>query len=196
MNRVRTYPEDLRDRLVAEAFRRLQSHDPEDVSLRDLAMECDTSTNAIYSIFGNKDALIESVAGIAREDFLRPQFDLLDLQPSIDVLAASGQLYRSWAKENPGLYRLMFGGNPTRLDLAPRAQMVEPIRLLLERLQADGVLLPHDSGQTALSLWASIHGFVMLELNVWTDGAVDLDSLFVAHLSNCAGRIIAPAVVA
>lgn len=72
MVRHKNYPDDLRERLVAVMLQHLRTQDPDDVPLRDLAAECDTSTNAVYSIFGSKDALIDEVARVAREDFLRP----------------------------------------------------------------------------------------------------------------------------
>lgn len=192
MARVKTYPDDLRDRLVEAAFERLRHEEPEEVSLRDLAAECHTSTNAIYSIFGGKDALISEVARVAREDFLRPQFELAGREPSLEVFAASGGLYRSWAKANPGLYRLIFGGVPGARDFAPRAHMVEPIRLLLERLQERGLVRPHDSDEVSMSLWACTHGFVMLEMSVWPPDMAGVDSLYESHLANCVGRIVKP----
>lgn len=191
MARLRTYPEDLRDRLVVAACDRLRTQDPEAVSLRDLAAECDTSTNAVYSIFGSKDALIEEVVLVAREEFLSPQFALAAEEPSVQTFAASGALYRSWARANPGLYRLLFGA-AGRNEFAPRAQMVEPIRLMLQRLQDAGLALPHDADEMSMSLWASTHGFVMLEMHVWPRD-LDLDALFEAHLRTCVGRILSPA---
>ncbi|MBB1499857.1 TetR/AcrR family transcriptional regulator [Propioniciclava sp. MC1683] len=192
MVRHKNYPDDLRERLVAVMLQHLRTQDPDDVSLRDLAAECDTSTNAVYSIFGSKDALIDEVARVAREDFLRPQFELADDgEPTIEALQASGALYRAWARANPGLYRLMFVG-PSGSDYAPRAAMVEPIRRMLHRLQVAGVLAPHDADTMALSLWATTHGFVMLEMDVWPEGSIDTDALFEAHLSNSVGRILLP----
>ena len=61
MVRHKNYPDDLRERLVAVMLQHLRTQDPDDVSLRDLAAECDTSTNAVYSIFGSKDALIDQI---------------------------------------------------------------------------------------------------------------------------------------
>lgn len=159
MPRPKNYPLDLRDRLVAAAFEYLRLRDPEHMSLRDLAAECDTSTNAVYSMFGSKDALIDEVAAVARRDFLDPQFALAEGEPTLATLTASGHHYRTWALANPGLYRLLFGG-AARTRHVPRAEMVEPIRLMPERMQGAGVLAPHDSEEMSLSLWASTHGFV------------------------------------
>ena len=96
-------------------------------------------------------------------------------EPTIETLQASGALYRAWARANPGLYRLMFVG-PSGSDYAPRAAMVEPIRRMLHRLQVAGVLAPHDADTMALSLWATTHGFVMLEMDVWPEGSIDTDA--------------------
>lgn len=192
MVRANSYPDDLRDRLVMEALDRLRTGAPEDVSLRDLAAACGTSTNAIYSIFGGKDALVDAVAHLAREDFLGPQFELVTREPSLEVLEESGTLYRTWAHHNPGLYRLIFGLSDAEGTFAPRAQMMAPIQQLLERMQAGGILLPHDSKEMALSLWASTHGFVMLEMCVWPAG-MDTNALYRTHLANSVGRVIAHA---
>lgn len=164
MVRHKNYPDDLRERLVAVMLQHLRTQDPDEV------------------------------ARVAREDFLRPQFELADGEPAIEALQASGALYRAWARANPGLYRLMFVG-PSGSDYAPRAAMVAPIRRMLHRLQDAGVLAPHDADTMALSLWATTHGFVMLEMDVWPEGSIDTDALFEAHLSNSVGRILLPVEV-
>ncbi len=73
MARLNTHPDDLRDRLIAAAYARLQEESPEQMSLRELAASVDRSTNAIYSIFGGKDALSKEVTRVARADFLAAQ---------------------------------------------------------------------------------------------------------------------------
>ncbi len=192
MARVKTYPDDLRDRLVAESFERLRHEHPDTVSLRELAASCGTSTNAIYSIFGGKDALIDQVCREARAEFAGPHYRLALEEPSLAVLAQSGTLSRSWAHANPALYRLIFNAGSTTGRSVLNDEWFHPIRLLLQRLIDHGVLRPHDTREMALSLWASTHGFVLLEMDVWPPGVLDTDRLYEAHLRNSIGTLLDP----
>lgn len=191
VTRVRTYSDDLRDRLVDAAFTRLRTGDPDDMSLRDLAAQCHTSTNAIYTIFGGKDSLVEEVAAMARQDFLAPQIDLATRAATLENFAQSGRLYRAWAHANPGLYRLIFNvASGQHKAFSLHQEMLDPVRQLLRRLIDPGVVAPHDVNDVALSLWASTHGFVMLEMNLWPRGSEDADRLFDVHLSTCVSGIL------
>ncbi|MFV0453389.1 MAG: TetR/AcrR family transcriptional regulator [Propioniciclava sp.] len=170
MARSRTYPDDLRDRLVAAATERLRHHPPDEMSLRDLAASVDTSTNAIYSMFGGKDELIGEVMARAKWIFISRQWEFANAGPSIEALTAMGTYYRTWALENPALYRLMYSGNfDPNLSFSITDESLDPLRTMLQRCMDAGLLLNDDAEALAMSAWASLHGFVSLEMTVWTD---------------------------
>lgn len=57
MGRPRIYDETLRERLIAEARQMLTVDGYHGVSLRVLTRNVETSTNAVYTLFGSKEAL-------------------------------------------------------------------------------------------------------------------------------------------
>ena len=61
MNTPRHHDEKLRLELIAEASKALAKGGPAAVSLRDISAACNTSTTAIYSLFGGKKQLLNSV---------------------------------------------------------------------------------------------------------------------------------------
>lgn len=198
MARPRTYPDDLRDRLVAAATERLRHHAPEDMSLRQLAASVDTSTNAIYSMFGGKDELIGEVMARAKWVFISRQWEYANQSPSMDALTAMGMHYRAWALENPSLYRLMYSRTfDQHTSFSITDESLDPLRTTLQRCMDAGIILPGNAEALAMSAWASLHGFVTLEMSVWNDeaGRERAEDVFAMHMRRLVEGM-APAPVA
>lgn len=181
MARTKSYPDDLRDRLVAAALERLTFEGPEHVSLRELAASVDTSTNAIYSIFGGKEALMSAVVAAGKDD-LRSVLEEAVAPGTVQALLDAGHAYRRWAHQHPSLYRLMFDVGVGRGPVWQDPTMM-PLHGLLEHLQEVDVVRPCDPDPLCLSLWASMHGFVLLEQGMWEDGLAEGDDLFSRHVA-------------
>ena len=159
MARLNTYPDDLRDRLISAACERLQQESPEQMSLRELAASADTSTNAIYSIFGGKDALIREVTAVARG--LRS--------------------YRDWARSHPALYRLIFAGHPEQGAVTSLSdETLQPLRDQLALLDDAGLLREGTDQGRLMLLWSALHGHALLEMSLWPD-ATPADELYDEH---------------
>lgn len=164
MARGHSYPEDLRDRLVAAAAERLVAAPPDQLSLRELAASQGTTTNAIYSIFGGKQALIDAVLRQATETFLGTQQAALDKGPTLAGLVQLGAAYRAWALENPALYRLMFGRT---IDTSPpmiAERAAEPLVPMVSQLVDQGLLRDLPVETICHALRAATHGFVLMEM--------------------------------
>jgi AcrR family transcriptional regulator len=180
--RPNAYPPDLRDRLILAAAERLAEDGPQTLSLRELAASQETSTNAIYSIFGGKAQLIAAVVDAARASFVAAQQEALGEGDSLQTLAALGTAYRAWALAHPSMYRVMFSCDP-HLDFErPRLENMIPLRGTLARLIEEGAVQDAEVAPVARSLWAAVHGWVMLEI---ADGAAPgpgQDAAFGEHL--------------
>ncbi len=163
MPRPKSYPADLRERLVAAAAERLADRGPQDLSLRTLAASQDTSTNAIYSLFGGKDGLIGAVLVEASQSFMAAQHAALGAGDSADDLVNLGLAYRSWALDHPALYRVMMGSTTIPLG-GPELGSADPLRAAVTNLVAAGRLRAVEVAPTCRSLWASVHGWVLLEI--------------------------------
>src|SRR5690625_5719276 len=68
MARPRQYDDALRRRLLDLASEQISAHGVDTVSVRTLAQRAGTTTAAIYTLFGSRDALVDAVAteGLAR----------------------------------------------------------------------------------------------------------------------------------
>lgn len=167
------------------------------MSLRELAASVDTSTNAIYSIFGGKDELIGEVMARAKWVFISHQWEITNGGANLDSLVAMGVYYRTWALENPSLYRLMYSGSfDQSLSFSITDESLDPLRTMLQRCMEAGVLLDDDAEKLAMPAWASLHGFVSLEMNVWTDESSRerAADVFQAHMGRfLQGLIVQPA---
>jgi AcrR family transcriptional regulator len=173
----------VRAELLHAAVEILNEDGPDALQTRKIAGAAGTSTMAVYTHFGGMPALIAAVA----EEGLR-QFDAaMTTTPTSDPVAdliATGIAYRRYAIERPHMYRLMFGSTSAHGINAP-AHDVLTLSLAeindhypsfahvvrgVHRSMLAGRIAPGSSSDDATvvaiaaQFWASIHGFVMLEL--------------------------------
>jgi AcrR family transcriptional regulator len=178
------YDEDLRELLISEAAKLLAAGGVDHLSLRHLASNANTSTNAIYTLFGGKDPLVQEAIERALASLTGAQAQPSPERPTPDAVKALARSYRAWAKENPALYQTIF----TRVPLGTGARDVRvephgsdamrPLRDLVERLVRAGVFRRDDAATVTASIWASMHGYVAFEMGSGDAG----DDLFEAHL--------------
>jgi AcrR family transcriptional regulator len=173
----------VRDELLHAAVATLDEEGPDALQTRKIAGAAGTSTMAVYTHFGGMPALIAAVA----EEGLR-QFDAaMTMPPTADPVAdlmATGIAYRRYAIERPHMYRLMFGSTSAHGINAPAADVLtltvaeindhypsfaHVVRgvhrcMLAGRITAGSASDDATVVAVAAQFWASIHGFVMLEL--------------------------------
>ncbi|WP_243842020.1 TetR/AcrR family transcriptional regulator [Microbacterium hydrocarbonoxydans] len=177
MARPATYDEALRDRLLDITAETVDREGPERISLRDIAQRAGTSTSAIYALFGGKAELLVAVIEHGFTSFGTAQASTEGAG-----LRALGLAYRDWAKANPALYRLMFGGAITdAAGCAPDAEVMSSAMAPLVRTLAARV--PEDEVMTAaVTVWAQVHGSVALELAAVAPEVTDWDVVYAAAL--------------
>lgn len=166
MGRPREYDDDLRIRLVETAGRLLVAGGPEAVTLRRVAGECGTSTNAIYTLIGSKQELVRAMYW---EGFRRLGDYLEAVPPDEDPvgrLTALGAAYFEMAIENPHLYTVMLSNpvpefRPTEEDALFAYSKLRIIIDAIEGCIAAGILAG-PSNEIASALWAVPHGIVTL----------------------------------
>jgi AcrR family transcriptional regulator len=162
---------EIRTALLENAARVLSEAGPPALSTRRLAAETGVSTTAVYTYFG---AMPELVRAIVHEGFARLQARLARVEPTDDPLLDATRLtyvYQASALADPHLYRVMMGGPAIagfELSLDDRKIGLETFRVGVEavrRLMAEGTYAEADPWTVALSMWAAVHGHVMLDLN-------------------------------
>lgn len=169
MARPRLHDDKLRARLLDHAGELVSDGGIDGLSLRVLARDCETSTTAVYALFGGKDGLVTALFDEAfrrlgdRLDAIAPGADPLD-----DVVR-TGVAYRDSALADPHLFALMFS-RPTLLSAEAAARTVlgtalGPLRATIARAVEEKALRADTDAATAsLALWTTVHGWVTLQL--------------------------------
>lgn len=163
MPRPRIHDESVRIRLVEVASQAIAEGGPSALSLRAVARAADTTTAAIYTLFGSKEALVEAVVDEASRRFAAhleavPHTD----DPFADLLAL-GLAYRANALENPHFYRVLFSPD-SAVGVEPRGVAAPTFVVLRDAVaRATGAPAPQ-AEPLAVRLWALAHGLVSLEI--------------------------------
>jgi AcrR family transcriptional regulator len=139
------------------------------LSMRRIAARLGVTAPAIYHHFRNRDAILEAVsaegfdrlvARLGRRSGARPP-----LQQCLDILVG----YREFALDEPHVFAIMFIARRPRARRFPddfAARRSAAFSLLADRvsaaMQADE-LRDDDANEVALTLWAHVHGLVLLQ---------------------------------
>lgn len=170
---------DMRRQLLDAALTVLRRDGAPGLTVRHIAEEAGCSTTGIYTHFGGKQGLVEAIflEGFdSFDDALRPHYRQGDL-------LGAGRSYRKWATANTTHYLVMFGRAVP--DFAPSEQARERAQLSFEALVAAvadiGAAEPEAA---AYHLYATVHGYVMLELvDLGPDEPSTRDRLYEAGLA-------------
>ncbi len=183
MPRPRVHDEALRVRLLEQAGELLSMHGPEGLSLRRLAADVETSTTAVYSLFGGKPGLVRElyVEGFRRLGDRMEQVPRTD-DPAAD-LTALGHAYRLSALANRNFYSIMFG-KPVP-DFEPDAEAREqsqrsmrPLTETVDRAITQGTFAGVTREEIVFAAWGLVHGLVSLELTGSVPPGLDLEPGF------------------
>ena len=154
---------DLRDALVQAALRDAELGGPEAVSISALAKQLGVSQPAPYKHFADREALLAAVTAEAFRQFMAT------LRAGIARPSKRSKLSRfvhaavDFGLRRNGIYHLMFA---TRIIAsAPKSSELhgvarETFELLVDVLEAPAVGFVRE--RSALKIWATLHGVVML----------------------------------
>jgi AcrR family transcriptional regulator len=160
---------DLRRALVVAARALLEESGPEALSLRDVARRVGVSHNAPYRHFPTRQALL---AAVAAEGFaaLSDRMAALPAAPgappglgALPGLAAGFRCYLGFARDQPGLFRLMFDGTVEKsADPALRAaseQSYDGLRRAVHRIA------PAADRAAVVTVWTQMHGLALVTIS-------------------------------
>ncbi len=109
MGRPKEHDAGTRQRLHAAAERLIANGGPDAVSVRTVADEAQTTTRAVYSVFGSKDGLVAALAQTAFELLYDGIDELPETDdPAADLVAIGTQVVRRLVTDHPALYRIAF----------------------------------------------------------------------------------------
>lgn len=167
MARPREHDDTTRRTLLDRAATILAAEGLTAVSVRRVAAEADTTTRAVYSLFGAKDGLLRAMY-LEGFETLRRQTEAVPVtdDPLADIFALAWA-YRVSAVRNRHLYGLMFdrlpGWTPTAEDRSSARRTLRPLGAAVGRAVEAG-LFTSEVRSATLQLWALVHGLASLEL--------------------------------
>ncbi|RKQ35278.1 TetR/AcrR family transcriptional regulator [Kocuria tytonis] len=193
MARPRKFDETTRQALITDAAEQILTGGVESVSLRPLAAKHGCSTTAIYTMFGSRDALIAAVRDEAIVSYLRAQEISMTTGEVLTDLRALGRASRRWVLAYPELYRVILGrgrpwqgtgtspvGDTERAEFAEAA--MRPTYRLVRAGIEEGVFHDVPVAHIGASLWAGVHGWIAIEMNLPVVPGVDSDAAYDRHL--------------
>ncbi|MEO3753901.1 TetR/AcrR family transcriptional regulator [Streptomyces sp. B6B3] len=160
---------DTARRLLDAAARLLSEEGPAALTTRRLAREVGTSTMAVYTHFGSLPDLVRAVI---REGFRRVDALLRALPTGADPVADLAAMCRvavDYARAEPHLYAVMFGGSSlagfhlTTDDLRIGGHALRLLHEAVERCVAAGRFRSDEPWVITRRLWCQLHGLLQLE---------------------------------
>lgn len=190
MPRPTLYDDELRAALIDAAAAAVADGGNHAVSLRAVAQTAGTSTNAVYTLFGDRAGLLSAVTAEAAGSFAAAQAAVAVTDDGEHDLMELGRAYRRWAVSDPHLYAVMFGGQvlppecADLVDLARTDPTIRPLVAAVTRLVEDGTFAGAPVSQIAEDVWAGVHGMVMLESTIWAHRpGTATEASYEAHLA-------------
>lgn len=172
----------MRDRLLEAALTVLRRDGAAALTVRNITAEAGCSTTGIYTYFGGKQGLVEAIYLDGFESFDAAVSAVADL-------VEAGRAYRRWALANPMHYLVMFGRAVP--DYVPSDTAQERARRSFDSLVASVAELGVDDPvSSAYHLYATVHGYVMLELvDIAATDRARFDVLYESGLRRAVGSL-------
>lgn len=172
----------MRRVLIDAALTVLQTRGAAALTVRNITDLAGCSTTGVYTYFGGKQGLVEAIFVEGFESF----DDATAGAYAAGDLLQAGRQYRRWALANPTHYLVMFGRavpdfEPSDAAMSRAAESFEKLVRAVEKTGLD------DPTAMAYHLYATVHGYVMLELLKL--GPIDgrsMEELYEAGLKACA----------
>lgn len=176
MGRPRVHNEATAQALLDAAERIVEADGIDALSLRRVAREVGTTTRAVYSAIGSKEALLAAL-GIRAFEILQSELDAqaATSDPAEDLIQA-GLMFRRFALEHPSLFQIGFQHVPIAPDVAEDFRPTQSRAFLaliarIERLDHAGRLRGRPVMDAVLAFDALTEGLATIELrHVLPDG--------------------------
>ncbi len=148
------------------------------MTVRNVAAGADCSTTGVYTHFGGKQGLADAIFIEGFESFEEA------LSAAGPTFHDVGLAYRAWALERPTHYQVMFGSAIP--GFVPSAEAMAIAATSFDHLAAGmGDPSSPEARQQAFHTWATVHGYVMLEmLGMNPPGLGTPDELYRAGLNH------------
>jgi AcrR family transcriptional regulator len=155
--------------LLASAAEILETEGPDGLSVRRIAAAAHVAPMGVYNHFESKFGIVEALFIQGFERLSSAMATIADIEDPYEALREAGRRYRALALAQPMVYQVMFlravpGFEPSDHALVIAAAAFDSLVAAVQRAMSAGVIADASPTETAQLIWASIHGWVSLEL--------------------------------
>ena len=155
--------------LLASAAQILETEGPDGLAVRRIAAAAHVAPMGVYNHFDSKFGIIDALFIQGFERLGEAMATIGDIPDPYKALREAGRRYRALALAHPMVYQVMFlrpvpGFVPSVAALEIAARAFDSLVAAVERAMAANVIVDSSPAETAQLIWASIHGWVSLEL--------------------------------
>ena len=155
---------DLESALVQAAIALVRKYGPDQLSLRAVSSDVGVSPSASYHYFKDKDALVSAVGTVLLDQLAVMQERAVakvkgsDAKAALMKFEAMGYAYFNWAKSEPNLYRLIFGGFCEHEMKEHEGKAWLLLNRALDELLSTGLINQSARLGGEVLVWSSVHG--------------------------------------
>jgi AcrR family transcriptional regulator len=155
--------------LLEAAAKILEVDGPEALSVRRIASAAGVAPMGVYNHFSSKFGIVDALFIQGFERLLDAVSSIVPTGDPLADLQEAGRRYRALALAHPMIYRVMFlqavsGYEPSEKAIVIAASAFESLAASVRRAMDAGVIAEASPTDTANLIWASIHGWMALEL--------------------------------
>ena len=167
--RTRTPSAGMEDALLASAADILESEGPDGLSVRRIAAAAGVAPMGVYNHFESKFGIVEALFIQGFELLGAEMQAMAQIADPFEALLEGARRYRALALAHPMAYQVMFlravpGFQPSIGALGQCTGTFDSLVAAVERAMRAGVITDGEPTETAQLIWATIHGWVSLEL--------------------------------
>jgi AcrR family transcriptional regulator len=164
----------LKEQLLEAVRQLVEEKGPDSFSIAEACRRAGVSTAAPYKHFRDRDEILRGVVLAAMHRMGEAMQAAADAHPPGDPerVVALGKSYIDFARNEPGVFTLMFGLTGSHADDAELAEEGQGKFEIVCRVVAEHLRLPSDHPEVsarAYALWCAVHGHAFLVL----DGKAD-----------------------
>jgi AcrR family transcriptional regulator len=147
----------------------LETEGPDALSVRRIAAAARVAPMGVYNHFESKSGIVEALFVQGFQRLADALGAVSEVQDPYEALREGGRRYRQLALAHPMVYQLMFlkvipGFEPSEQALTIAAGAFDNLVAVVQRAMEAGVIADGSPTETAQLIWASIHGWMSLEL--------------------------------
>ncbi|HEY3259037.1 MAG TPA: helix-turn-helix domain-containing protein [Pseudonocardiaceae bacterium] len=169
MGRPKEHNETTASKLLAAAERVVETEGQDALSVRRIAAEAETTTRAVYSLFGSREGLLAALGTRAFQLLGASVSALPATKNSAADLVEAGLVFRAFAVEHRSLFALAVQRTLTAPQVAAglrpaQTEALPDLRAAIERLEADGLLGGRPIRNVVYEFHALCEGLAAVEL--------------------------------